>query len=171
MSQETQAILSFLKQIGLPYELAPLQGKTFLPGVKLVASRLVIDEEQLLYSGDILHEAGHYAVCDPHERHLLDGDIYKNGLTHGRKKDRMHGEEMAAIAWSVAAIQHIGLPLEVVLHADGYRGASQSLIKAFREGGGFGYPLLNAWDMTCPEQGFPVMQRWIRELSWTAPES
>ena len=162
MEKETQAILSFLADIELPFELTTLQGKTFLPGLKLDQGKLLIDLEQLKYPGDILHEAGHIAVCEPTERDLLSDNVYQSG----RNKDWMHGEEMAAIAWSVAAIKSLGLPLNVVFHPDGYKGQSEALIEMFSNNEGFGFPLLGAWDMLDAERGFPYMQSWIRTLSW-----
>ncbi|WP_234401237.1 hypothetical protein [Pseudoalteromonas sp. T1lg23B] len=73
---------------------------------------------------------------------------------------------MAAIAWSVAASKFIGLPLEVVFHPHGYKGASEHYIKIFSEGEAFGTPLLRAWDMVDPDLGFPFMRIWLRDLSW-----
>ncbi|QUI61707.1 hypothetical protein GSF04_04110 [Pseudoalteromonas sp. A22] len=166
MHEHTKRICDFLTEIQLPFRFHEVEENTFLPGLKTVMGTLYIDNEKLLYPGDILHEAGHIAVCEPIFRDQLHEDVYKNGLKNGREKQAMQGEEMAAIAWSIAAIQYIGLPLEVVLHKDGYKGASNSFVSAFKEGKGFGYPLLNAWDMTCPEQGFPKMQKWIRDHRW-----
>ncbi|BBN80723.1 hypothetical protein PA25_07080 [Pseudoalteromonas sp. A25] len=163
MQEQTQQILSFLRQIQLPFELKCFSNKkTFLPGLKLQQGVLQIDLASLLYPGDILHEAGHVAVCEPKERHLLSDNVYQSG----RNKDWMHGEEMAAIAWSVAAAKHIGLPLEVVFHPNGYKGQSAHWVEVFSNSAGFGYPLLGVWDMLDPERGFPHMRCWIREVSW-----
>ncbi|GEK11613.1 hypothetical protein HUZ36_18855 [Pseudoalteromonas sp. McH1-7] len=166
MHEHTQRICDFLSEINLPYKLHSVEADTFLPGLKTVMGTLYIDTDKLMYPGDILHESGHIAVCEPIYRKQLHEDVYKNGLKNGREKQAMHAEEMAAIAWSVAAIQHIGLPIEVVLHQDGYKGASSNLIDAFKSGGGLGYPLLDAWEMTCPKAGFPKMKIWIRERRW-----
>ncbi|ELA3114357.1 hypothetical protein ACHELY_000719 [Vibrio vulnificus] len=73
---------------------------------------------------------------------------------------------MAATAWAVAAVTHLGLPLNLVFHEEGYRGGSNSLIDAFSQGKGFGFPLLVAWEMVDSEKGYPYMQKWIREMSW-----
>ncbi|WP_256096782.1 hypothetical protein [Pseudoalteromonas luteoviolacea] len=159
-------ILEFLSEIDLPYQLIPLDDDTFLPGLKHNKGVLHIDVEKVQFPGDILHEAGHYAVCEPTERCFLDGNIYKTGLRHQRPKQQMMGEEMAATAWSVAAAIHLGFPLQVVFHEAGFRGSSESLIEAFEHGGGIGHPLLGAYQMTCPQQGFPAMSVWIRTISW-----
>ncbi|NOU52128.1 hypothetical protein HG263_16465 [Pseudoalteromonas sp. JBTF-M23] len=162
MCNDTAIILDFLTEIELPFCLTSIEGKTFLPGLKLEKGVLNIDLERLLYPGDILHEAGHVAVCEPTERHLLSGDIYKSG----RKEDWMHGEEMAAIAWSAAAITHIGLPMAVVFHPYGYKGRSAHYKDLFESGDGFGVPLLKLWDMPDPVRGYPYLTKWIRDHSW-----
>ncbi|WP_235423503.1 hypothetical protein [Pseudoalteromonas luteoviolacea] len=165
-AQQVQLILNFLNEIDLPYRVLEFTGDTFLPGLRHSHGVLEIDLAKLRHPGDILHEAGHYAVCEPKERHLLDGDIYKTGLQHQRPKQQMMGEEMAATAWSVAAAKFLGFSLDVVFHDAGYRGNSDNLIQAFEQGGGIGHPLLGAYQMSCPEQGFPNMQAWIRTVSW-----
>lgn len=154
----TQRILNFFDEIGLPYHFTVLHGKTFLPGMKIHDGALLIDLEKLQHPGDLLHEAGHIAVTPKTARDNLAGDM-KNAGHQG-------GDEMAAIAWSWAALKHLDLPPEIVFHAEGYRGGSASLIEAFTSGGGFGYPLLYAWSM-CEKigqpDGFPTMRRWLRD--------
>ncbi|KZN33162.1 hypothetical protein N480_24880 [Pseudoalteromonas luteoviolacea S2607] len=164
--EQINRILEFLSEIALPYQVIQLNDTTFLPGLRHNKGVLQIDVAKVQFPGDILHEAGHYAVCEPAERYLLDGNIYKTGLQNHRPKQQMMGEEMAATAWSVAAALYLGFPLQVVFHEAGYRGASASLIEAFENGGGIGHPLLGAFQMTCPQQGFPSMSTWIRTLSW-----
>lgn len=152
-----QPILNFFREIKLPFELAQLGDDTFMRGMTIVEGTLWIDEEKLVHPGDLLHEAGHIAVTPAEQRPLLGGDVKKAG--HGG------GEEMAAIAWSWAALNHIGLAPEVVFHPQGYKGGSQSLIETFTNSAGFGYPLLRAWLMCeSPEHkdGYPKMHRWLR---------
>jgi hypothetical protein len=74
---------------------------------------LVVDEAQLSYPSDLLHEAAHLAVAPAAGRNLLDGDTGDDG-----------GEEMGAVAWSYAAALHLRLDPAVVFHAHGYRGDS-----------------------------------------------
>lgn len=151
-------ILNFFDEIGLPHQYTMLHGKTFLPGMKIDNGTLLIDPDKIEHPGDLLHEAGHIAVTPRGMRNGLVGDM--KGAGH------KGGDEMAAIAWSWAALKHICLPPEVVFHREGYRGGSQCLIRAFTSGGGFGHPLLYAWSMCQqPEQpeGFPKMIRWFRE--------
>jgi len=45
-------------------------------------------------------------------------------------------------------------------------GASKTLKHAFENENGFGFPLLQAWQMTCPNKGYPVMVKWIRDCRW-----
>ncbi|WP_234401236.1 hypothetical protein [Pseudoalteromonas sp. T1lg23B] len=79
MQATVKTILGFLTQIGLPYQECSIEQQTFLPGLRLEQGVLHIDTAKLLHPGDILHEAGHIAVCEPTERHLMSGDIYKSG--------------------------------------------------------------------------------------------
>lgn len=112
----------------MPFERASIEQKPFLPGLHLHHGVLQIDLDKLAFAGDILREAGHIAVCESQERQFLHGDIYKNGLLNGRESQRMHGEEMVATAWALAAVTHLELPLNIVFHEEGYRGGSNSLM-------------------------------------------
>ncbi len=68
---------------------------------------------------------------------------------------------MAAIGWSYAAALAIGIPLEVVFHAQGYRGGSDSLLENFAEGRYLGVPLLQWYGMTGAGE-YPAMRGWVR---------
>ncbi|TMP85994.1 hypothetical protein CWC05_15435 [Pseudoalteromonas ruthenica] len=156
------AILQFFDDIELPYRFAPVAEESFLPGINIHQGILVIDKKRLAHEGDLLHEAGHLAVTDRHHRATLSGDVKQWG--------HQGGEEMAAMAWSWAALQAIGLPPSVVFHEHGYRGAAANLITAFSTNPGPGVPLLYSWFMClAPEQpqGFPVMQHWFRDDAYT----
>jgi hypothetical protein len=103
----------------------------------------------------LLHEAGHIAIADPQRRAAMS-DVGSDP-----------GEEMAAIAWSVAAARACNIPLSVLFHPAGYKGDSESLIENFTEGRTFGVPLLAWWGMTqergcADETVFPAMKRWLR---------
>jgi len=151
-------IFTFLREIGFNIHLAELPEKTFLPGIQLIANGLNVDIDALLYPGDLLHEAGHLAVMPPEHRYL---DVPPTGDA---------GEEIAAIAWSYAAVVHLGLPPEVVFHPHGYRGTSDTLISGFATGNRPGLPLL--WWMGLTTQPtaeapsiYPKMLRWVRETT------
>ena len=155
-----EKIAGFLRSISLAADHGTLDGTAFLPGLALVAGRIVIDEKTLLYPGDILHEAGHLAVTPAAERPACGGNLGVGG-----------GEEMAAIAWSYAAALHIGIDPTIVFHPHGYRSGSDSLLEDFREGRFLAVPLLQWMGLTFDEKSavargcapYPHMIRWLRE--------
>ena len=142
-------LVKFLREIDIPVQFGTVDESTILPGLVFRKGILIIDQERLNYPGDLLHEAGHYAVKLPSERENLNDDM-----------DSDPGEEMAAIAWSIAAAVKIGIPPEVVLHDEGYKGGGDYLIEPLLEGNGPGTPLLDWYGMS---DGFPNMKRWLRE--------
>lgn len=154
-----EQIAAFLRRIGLEVRAAPVADDAVLPGIGIDSGALVVDEARLRYPGDLLHEAGHLAVASPQVRTTLVHDVGKDG-----------GDEMAAIAWSYAAALNLKIDPAIVFHEHGYRGGSQSIMEAMRNGG-FGVPLLQWFGMTydekrAPDAGvppFPHMVRWLRE--------
>jgi hypothetical protein len=151
-------IIDWLRQIGLAVRLAPLGGETFLPGVSLDPGGLVVDPERLLYSGDLLHEAGHLAIMPPAQR-----------ASTGSNAGADMGDEIAAQTWSYAAAIHLGLPAETVFHSAGYKGSAQKLIEVYREAKA-GVPLLQWMGLTLDSKRaaaesippYPHMIRWLR---------
>jgi hypothetical protein len=152
-----RVIAAFLEGIGIEFEQGPTDASV-LPGMTVADGRVRVDPSVPAYPGDLLHEAGHLAVCDP----VLRASI--------KKIDDDPAEEMAAIAWSVAAARACGLGLEVLFHDGGYKGGAQSLRTAFAEGPGLGVPMLAWYGMTAEPhraaergmQPFPAMVRWLR---------
>lgn len=158
MYELTNKIISFLHRIGIHAKLSSVDDSAFLPGLYIHGGTLIIDTERLKYPGDILHEAGHIAVTAPDQRASLTGDVHKCG--HGP------AEEMAAIAWSWAALKEIGLMADVLFHQQGYKGGSTSYIEAFENQQYFGYPMLVYWRLTNnPDEpgGYPQMLTWLRD--------
>jgi hypothetical protein len=160
LEQETTSrIVAFLRKIGLEVRTATIAGDTFLPGIRPDRGVLVLDPAKLRFPGDLLHEAGHLAVkpaTEPGQSSDLGDDP---------------AEEMMAIAWSYAAAVHLQLPLEVLFHAEGYRGGSQSLMDNFTAGRYLAVPMLQ-WigmtydDMRAREAGvepYPNMVKWLRD--------
>ncbi|MDH3588046.1 MAG: hypothetical protein OEQ74_01450 [Gammaproteobacteria bacterium] len=158
----TKQVVDFLLEIGLEVRSAKIEEDAVLPGILIRDGGLIVDEEQLEHPGDLLHEAGHLAVVTPERRQRMGSDA---GI-------KIH-EEIAALAWSWAALHHLELPADVVFHEQGYHGASPNLIAAFRENCGPGIPYL-AWLEMCsdPNAGpdaktklppFPTMTRWLRQ--------
>jgi hypothetical protein len=150
-------ITEFLEQIGIPVIAEPVAKGSFLPGAMVRDGALVFDPA-LPYPGDLLHEAGHIAVCDPALRPTL-GEV-----------EDSPAEEMASLAWSYAAARAIGLDPAVVFHPFGYKGQAAQILASFESGGGIGVPMLQLWGMTAePHQAeargmppFPAMARWLR---------
>ena len=154
-------IADFLLGIGLIVRADSVPTQTFLPGILVEHGTLVVDEAQLRYPGDLLHEAGHMAVAAPSRRRRFHGDVGKRA-----------GDEMMAIAWSYAAALSIGLDPAVVFHADGYRGGSAAILENFGQGHYIGVPLLQWIGLTAePRQAaelgippYPHMRKWVRDI-------
>ncbi len=159
----TDTIISFITSIGIEIEAVEINEETFLPGIRIDRGKITYDPDKMLYPGDLLHEAGHIAVMTEEQRNMVSGDIKA-----GEEKDIM-GDEIVAILWSCAACTHIGLPLEVVFHPNGYRGASNWHIENFQNKNYIGLPLL-IWmgfthDLNSEDpdkKPFPHMSRWLR---------
>jgi hypothetical protein len=151
-------IVGFLTSIGLRVQARPVPGPTFLPGITIDKGTLAYDEQRLAYPGDLLHEAGHLAVVPPAERDAMGPDAGHDG-----------GMEMGAIAWSFAAIQHLGLPPELLFHDNGYKGDGPHLREIFAAGHFPGVPILEwrgltDWQRPGSEQSttrYPAMKRWL----------
>lgn len=151
-------IIDWLREIGLSVRLAPVETDSFLPGVTLEPGGLIVDEERLRYSGDLLHEAGHLATMVPEER-----------ASTGSNAGSDMGQEIAAQTWSYAAAVHLGLSPEVVFHSEGYKGASTRLIEVYGDGK-VGVPLLQWMGLTLDRArsaregvpAYPHMLRWLR---------
>ena len=148
-AEAAERIGRFLVEAGFDVAVEPVTEGAFLPGLAIHRGRLVIDPEVKSWPGDLLHEAGHLAVLDP-ARRSEPGAVTSDG-----------GDEMAAIAWSVAAARACDVPLDVLFHDHGYKGESTSLIENFAAGQPFGVPLLVWWGLTTTED-FPAMHRWMR---------
>lgn len=143
-------IAAFLIDIGLDVRPGEAAGGTFVPGIRIAGGGLVVDESEMAYPGDLLHEAGHLAVAAPEARSRLDGSAGDDP-----------GDEMAAIAWSYAACIHLGLDSAVVFHEGGYRGGSAALRENFAAGRYVGVPMLE-WYGLAGKGEFPRMRRWVR---------
>ena len=153
-------ITGFFGSIGLQYSEGPIEGQTFLPGLAIERGSLAFDRASLKFPGDLLHEAGHLAVmCQARRR------------TAHRSVGKFAAEELAAIAWSYAAVVHLGLAPAVVFHPHGYKGGSDALIENFTNGQTMGVPLLQWLGMSAEprraaELGvapYPAMIHWLNE--------
>jgi len=160
----TKKIARFLNEIGIPTIPAKLDRETFLPGILVREGTLLVDEENLAFPGDLLHEAGHLAVAPAEIRHLLGDEV----IVPQADLDAL---EVEAIAWSYAACLHLQIDPRVVFHESGYKGKSENLLLNFAlgvfvgisglESGGMTYS-----EMTAREKGaapFPAMRRWLKD--------
>ncbi|MBD3728791.1 MAG: hypothetical protein IE933_03720 [Sphingomonadales bacterium] len=152
--------LAFLDRIGIEVDwLEAGQEAQLLDGLAIVGGRLLVDPATPVWPGDLLHEGGHIAVCDPSARPAL-GPIEADG-----------GDEMASLAWSYAAALACGLPVEQLFHSGGYRGDGPWLAETFSAGHYIGAPLLGFFGMTAPDGAgpdcnqprFPQMRHWLRQ--------
>jgi hypothetical protein len=148
-------MLAFLASTGISVRDEPFEEPSFLPGILIRSGGLVLDYTQLLYAGDVLHEAGHIAVSTAAERPLLQANVTEN-------KPEKEGDELAVLLWTYAACQALGIPEEVVFHPAGYKGQSEWLLEMFRGGQYVGLPLL-VWMGLTTTESFPQMTRWLRE--------
>lgn len=145
----TVQIVRFLRSIGFNVRWGPIEDTTVLPGIAVRDGGLVIDDAKLAFPGDLLHEAGHLAVLPSRERTLVDRDFGPDA-----------GREMAAMAWSWAALRHLELDPAVVFHQAGYRGGAAAFIENFTAGRYVGVPVLEWLGMTSAD-AFPAMSTWV----------
>jgi hypothetical protein len=162
--EQIRKICGFLQEIGIEVKFESVPGTTFLAGITIRNGQLVVDDEKLLYPGDILHEAGHIAVVEEQYRAGLNDNVTMS-------PEHLDGNELVAILWSYAALKAIGLPEEVVFHPDGYKGDSEWYIEQFHEGRYVGLPLLQWMGMTADKKKaaelgiapFPETICWLRK--------
>ncbi len=157
-------IVAFLRtEVGLTVLETTLSTDTFLPGLTLRGSTILFDRQKLENSGDLLHEAGHLAVLSAAVRaQYADGAVIPTDL--------MDTAELGALAWSYAAITHLGLPPEIVFHTKGYHGRSEGLLLGFSVGifpglmqlENAGMALSNVNAAASGAAPFPAMLRWAR---------
>lgn len=150
-------LVAFVRSLGIDVRACAIDWKTQFPGLDIKAGAVLVDETRLLHPGNILHEAGHIAVHDPARRKQA-------------KFSPTPGEELGALAWSYAAVVHLGLTSELVFYPGSYHGWATSLIENFAEGRYLGIPLLQRYGMSvearyAAERGvepYPHMLRWVR---------
>ena len=156
-----QAIVDFLASIWYIVRFGTQSGTPGLPGISLEDGVMVVDREQLVSAGDLLHEAGHLAVMPPARRRAARGRF-----------DASQAVEMMAQAWSYAAARHLGLDPAQVFHEHGYGdGGGGWLVTAFAEGAAIGVPGLCWLGLTShkiggeivPDAVYPTMITWTNE--------
>jgi hypothetical protein len=158
------AILDFLAAIGLPARATCLDAPTFLPGIRISRGELLFDPARLRWPCDLLHEAAHVALVPAARRCALDDAL-------GEVEQDAGAGEVEAIAWSWAAIVHLGLDYSALFHPDGYRGQSAALMLTYSLGvfpgaAGLARLGLTATGGEARDRGvapYPHMLRWLRE--------
>ena len=160
----TKTLVDFLESIGLEIVPATIDIETFLPGILIENGKMLVDEEKLKYPGDLFHEAGHLAVAPSEIRSSLSGEVILPGVL-------MEPVEVQAMAWSYAAIIHLGLDPKIVFHDAGYKGAAKGLLENFNRGAYIGVNGLEDAGLTvtgpkATERGippYPHMVKWLRD--------
>ena len=148
---------TFVRSIGIEVQGGAIDWKTQFPGLDIKSGTVLVDEEQLIHPGNILHEAGHLAVHDPARR-------------REPKFSPSRGEELSALAWSYAATVHLGLSSELIFYPGSYHGWATSLVENFAEQRYLGVPLLQLYGMAIEQRfaaarglkPYPHMLRWLR---------
>lgn len=151
---ELDAVVAFLRGIGLAVMPGEVPDDTFVPGMTVRDGAIRYDPAKSGWVGDLLHEAGHLAVTDP---------AIRDTLSHVADDP---AEEMAAIAWSYAAATAIGLPVGTLFHP-AYKGGSDYLLQAFADGAYIGLPMLQYWGLAAAAGAegpvYPALRTWLRE--------
>jgi hypothetical protein len=160
----TQKMADFLIEIGIDVVSVGDAGVTFLPGIRVENGKILVNEEQLTYPGDLLHEGGHLAIAPAALRPSLTGEVVIPGTDP-------EPVEAYAIAWSYAAMVHLGLDPKVIFHPGGYRVESERLEANFNLGVYIGVNGLQdaGLSLTQPEAlkrglpPYPHMLKWLRD--------
>lgn len=150
-------LANFVRSIGIEVLACSIDWKTQFPGLDVQGGAVLVDENQLIHPGNILHEAGHLAVHDPARR-------------QDPKFSPSRGEELSALAWSYAAVVDLGLKSDLVFYPGSFHGWDLALIENFAEGRYVGLPLMHRYGMTAEPrlapalgvQPYPHMLRWLR---------
>ena len=158
--EETAArAIDFLDSIGIETDWLGDEEVQRVDGMAIIDGRILVAPDKPLWPGDLLHEGGHVAVCEPESRPCL-GPVEADPT-----------DEFMAIGWSFAAAREIDMPLAQLFHKGGYRQEGQRLIDSFATGHWIGAPMLAYYGMTelnlqaALAKGvptFPGMIRWLR---------
>ncbi|MBP6303963.1 MAG: hypothetical protein KBG24_06515 [Bacteroidia bacterium] len=161
---DTQTMVNFIVSVGIQARKAQLSEGLPIPGISVENGVLLVDEDNLLYPGDLLYQAGRIAILPENERSQYMGKDDPN-------KDKEATEGMVAMCWAWAALTHLQLSPEIVFHNNGYKGQSLQIIHGYQSGAYMGLPMLQLYDMAYePHQAiarglnpFPFMYKWINK--------
>lgn len=160
----TAKIVDFIREIGIEVIEQPINEQTFIPGIYIEKGTLLVDEEKLLYPGDLLHEAAHIAMIPSHLRGYASGNV-------GKIDEIGNSYEIESIAWSWAAVLALGIDPEILFHNKGYKGQAQGILFNFRMGVYIGIQGIEDAGMAYGNNKaaklgvapFPSMQKWLRD--------
>jgi hypothetical protein len=160
---ELSKCIDFLHEIGIKIIFGKIEGNMFLPGLKIEDGVILVDEDKLMYPGDILHEAGHIAVVPGVERDMLKGEEIDG-------RPNREAEEMMAMAWSYAACVHLKIDPHFVFHEGGYQSGSH-IAANFMAERYIGLPMLQWVGLTVDRvnaaslkvEPYPHMIKWLRD--------
>lgn len=151
-------ITRFVRSKGIETSEQKIDGDSFFRGISIDKGVLIIERENLIYPGDLLHEAGHIAVVLPEERIVLSDNVTVD-------RPGNEGEEMSVMLWTWAACLEMNMDPAIVFHENGYRGQSQWLMEQYQQGNYIGLSLL-VWMGLAKDSkekgGFPQMIKWLR---------
>lgn len=148
---------AFIRGIGIEIEERTITEKTFVPGITIASGRLIVDQQAMLYPGDLLHEAGHIALIPAEHRSGLNGNV-------ADCEGGSEGDEIGVLLWSYFAGIQAKVPLTEIFHPHGYKGDSEWLIENFTQKKYIGLPLLE-WMGVAVKQtdGSVEMKSWLRK--------
>ncbi len=159
---ELRRIVEFLEAVGLKPLESAVDPSSLLPGVTIIAGRVVYDSTRIHWPGDLLHEGGHIAVTPAALRPTLDATLPEPSVPHAG--------EVEATAWAYAAILAIGLDPSVLFHPGGYQSHSRGLAFSYSMGcfpgasglcaAGLAHSPADAQRTGVPP--YPHMIRWLR---------
>lgn len=160
----TAKMVDFIREIGIEVVEKNLEEETFIPGIYIEKGKLLVDEQKLLYPGDLLHEAAHIAMVPSRLRCYASGNV-------GQIEAIGNSYEIEAIAWSWAAVVALGIDPEILFHNKGYKGLARGLLFNFQMGVYIGIKGIEDAEMAysnnkAAELGgepFPIMQKWLRD--------
>lgn len=160
----TKKLAAFIRSTGIEVRATPLGEDTFIPGIYLSKGNMLVDEEKLLYPGDLLHEAGHIALIPAGLRKYATGNV-------GEVAEIGDAYEVESIAWSWAAVIELGIAPEILFHDHGYKGAPRQLLQTYQMGVYIGLKRLEDYGMAYSPQKaaelgvtpYPAMQKWLRD--------
>lgn len=151
-----QQIVSFLRGIGIDIIESNDLTSTFLPGIQIAGSTILVEKSLLLSPGDLLHEAGHIAVTEQINRSKI-------GTKDQDENWPSDGDEFAAILWSYAAAIHLKIDPKIVFHSEGYKNESEWLLEQFASENYIGLPMLQWMGFCGDDVAYPKLRMWMRK--------